>query len=309
MQLVRDAFIDALTKLEVFRVKGPDDLTIRAAFLPYLGKQPRGSIILAPGRSEYIEKYAETLAALQTRGFNVLVVDHRGQGWSDRLGANQYAGHMDSFAKAGIHLNCAIEAVSDRLTGKKIVLSHSMGGCISLEALLSGTISNIVGAAFCAPMWGLIGPPVMGVIAQTLVALGLGKHVAPTLPKVWHPEPFEANPLTHDQKRFARNNALFLAEPCLQLAGPTNGWINQALKTLASFTPERLATLAIPILVVSAQAEALVDNHAHVRVVSQLPHAQLHIVPGAKHELMQEIDALQQQFWGHFDTWVETVLT
>jgi lysophospholipase len=308
MQLVADPLIDALTDLEVFRVQGPDGVSIRAAFLPYQGQDPRGSVILAPGRTEYIEKYAEALAALQARGFNVLVVDHRGQGWSDRLGASPHAGHMDSFAKAAVHMNCAIEAVGDRLTGKRIILSHSMGGCISLESLLSGTVSNIVGAAFCAPMWGLMGPPVMGVIAKALVALGRGKHVAPTLPQVWHPEPFDANPLTHDQKRFARNNALFLAEPSLQLAGPTNGWIKEALKTLASFTPERLATLTIPILVVSAEAEALVDNNAHVRIVGQLPNAQLRIVPGARHELMQEIDPLQKQFWAHFDTWLETVL-
>ena len=308
MQLVADSLTDALTGLEVFRVQGPDGVTIRAAFLPYQGQDPRGSVILAPGRTEYIEKYAEALMALQARGFNVLIVDHRGQGWSDRLGDSPYAGHMDSFAKAAVHLNCAIEAVGERLTGKRILLSHSMGGCISLEALLCGTVSNIAGAAFCAPMWGLAGPKIIGVIAKTLVALGRGKHVAPTLPQVWHPEPFDANPLTHDQKRFARNNALFLAEPSLQLAGPTNGWINQALTTLASFTPERLATLNIPILVVSAEAEALVDNSAHVRVVGQLPQAKLRIVPGAKHELMQEIDPLQQQFWAHFDTWLETAL-
>jgi lysophospholipase len=308
MQVVQDPLMDALQGLETFRVLGPDDKTIRAAFVPYPGDEPRGSVILAPGRTEYIEKYAETISDLLARGFNVLAVDHRGQGWSDRLGATAHAGHLDSFSKATEHMALAVAAVADRLTGKRILLSHSMGGTICLEALLTHAIPNVVGAAFSAPMWGILAPPGMGLLAKSLVATGKAKDVAPSLPTTWQPEAFEANQVTHDQKRFARNNALMLEEPALQIAGPTNGWLDEAMKTMASFTPARLSQISIPILVVSAEGETIVDNAAHVRICGQMPHGQLRLVAGSKHELLHEVDAIRAAFWAHFDTWADQVL-
>ncbi len=308
MQVVQDPLMDALEGLETFRVLGPDDKTIRAAFVPYLGEQPRGSVILAPGRTEYIEKYAETISDLVARGFHVLTVDHRGQGWSDRLGATAHAGHLDSFSKAAEHMALAVAAVSDKLTGKRILLSHSMGGAICLEALLTNAIPNVVGAAFSAPMWGILAPPGMSLLAKSLAAAGKAKDVAPSLPTTWQPEAFEANQVTHDPKRFARNNALMLEEPALQIAGPTNGWLDEAMKTMASFTPARLAQISIPILVVSAEGETIVDNATHVRICGQVAHGQLRVVAGSKHELLHEVDAIRAAFWAHFDTWADQVL-
>lgn len=308
MQLVQDPLVDNLKGLEVFRVTGPDDKTIRAAFIASSAEKPRGSVILAPGRTEYIEKYAETITDLLACGFHVLTVDHRGQGWSDRLGSTHFAGHLDSFTKAAEHLARAVEAVSDRLTGRRILLSHSMGGAICLEALLVDAIPNVVGAAFSAPMWGILGPPGMKLLAKSLVVAGKAKDVAPSLPTMWQPEAFEANQVTHDLKRFARNNALMLAEPALQIGGPTNGWLDEAFKALASFTPARLSRLNMPILVVSAEGETIVDNSSHVRICGQLPNAQLRIIPGARHELLNETDAIRDQFWSLFDSWVGPLL-
>jgi lysophospholipase len=310
MQLVSDPFVDALKGLETFRVIGPGDKTIRVAYAPYKGKKLRGSVIISPGRTEYIEKHATTAIDLVARGFHVLIVDQRGQGWSDRLAPNPMAGHMDSFGDAATHLGLAIEAAGDRLKGPHILLCHSMGGCIGLEAALTAKIPSVVAAAFSAPMWGLNVPPYARMMAKLMTAAGQSEVIAPTTPKVWKPDVFEGNAVTHDATHFARNNALFLAEPALQIGGPTNGWLNGAFQTMESFTPERLATVKLPILVVSGEAETVVDNSAHVRIVGQLPNAVLRTIPGAKHELLHELPHLRAQFWTHFDAWLETsVLT
>jgi lysophospholipase len=302
-QLVNDPFVDALEGLETFRVEGPDDKTIRVGFAPHKGKKLRGSVIISPGRTEYIEKHATTALDLVKRGYNVLIVDQRGQGWSDRLTANPMAGHMDSFDKAAIHLGLAIEAAGKRLKGPHILLCHSMGGCIGLQGLLNGQLPSITAAAFSAPMWGLVVPPYAKPMAKILSSIQQDEAIAPTTPKVWKPESFEGNAVTHDPQHFARNNALFLAEPALQIGGPTNGWLSGAFSTMASFTPERLAQLQLPILVVSGEADTVVDNSAHVRIAGQLPHAVLRTIAGAKHELLHELPHLRDQFWGHFDQW------
>jgi lysophospholipase len=307
MQLVSDPSVDALKGLEIFRVKGPGDKSIRVAFIPYSGKKLRGSVIISPGRSEFIEKHATTAIDLIARGFNVLIVDQRGQGWSDRLAANPMAGHMDSFTFAAEHLGLAIAAAGDRLKGPHILLGHSMGGNIGLEAALAGHLPSVVAAAFSAPMWGLVVPPYAKAMAKFMVSVGQSETVAPTTPKVWAPAVFEGNAVTHSPFHFARNNALFLAEPALQIGGPTNGWLDGAFTNMDSFTPDRLAPLKLQILVVSAEAESVVDNSAHIRIVGQLPNAVLRTVPGAKHEMLHELPHLRDQFWAHFDAWLETL--
>lgn len=308
MQLVSDPIVDAIKGLETFRVTGPGEKSIRVAFAPYKGKKLRGSVIISPGRTEYIEKHATTAVDLIARGFNVLIVDQRGQGWSDRLTPNHMAGHMDSFDDAATHLGLAIVAAGPRLKGPHILLCHSMGGCIGLQAALTNKLPTIVAAAFCAPMWGLIVPSYARLMAKLLTATGQGEAIAPTTPKTWKPEPFEGNVITHDPLHFTRNNALFLAESNLQIGGPTNGWLAGAFATMDSFTSDRLATLKWPILVVSGEAEAVVDNTAHVRITGQLQNAVIRTVPGAKHEILHELPDLRAQFWTHFDKWLETAL-
>jgi lysophospholipase len=308
MQLVSDPVVDGIKGLETFRVTGPRDKSIRVAFAPYKGKKLRGSVIISPGRTEYIEKHATTAVDLIARGFNVLIVDQRGQGWSDRLAPDPMAGHMDSFQDAAIHLGLAIEAAGARLKGPHVLLCHSMGGCIGLEAALMDKLPSVVAAAFSAPMWGLAVPPYARMMAKTMTAMGQGEAIAPTTPKVWKPDVFDANVVTHDAQHFARNNALFLAQPALQIGGPTNGWLAGAFATMDSFTSDRLSALQLPVLVVSGEAEAVVDNNAHVRIAGQLPKAVLRAIPGAKHEMLHELPHLRAQFWTHFDNWLATAL-
>ena len=308
MQLVRDPTVDAIEGLETFRVAGPGGKFIRVAFAPYTGNQLRGSVIISPGRTEYIEKHATTAVDLIQRGFNVLIIDHRGQGWSDRLAANIMAGHMDSFDDAATHLGLAIDEAGPRLSGPHILLCHSMGGCIGLQALLTGKLPTIVAVAFSAPMWGLVTPVYARMLAQWLAMMGQNEAIALSTPRVWQPFVFEANVVTHDPQHFARNNALLLAQAALQIGGPTNGWLNDAFKTMDSFTSDRLAGLKVPVLIVSGEADKVVDNDAHVRIAGQLPNAILRTIQGAKHEMLHESSALRDQFWTHFDAWLKTAL-
>jgi lysophospholipase len=281
---------------------------MRAAFVPASETATlRGSVIFSPGRTEFIEKHANTVADLVARGFHVLIVDQRGQGCSQRLTANPMAGHMDSFQDAAHHLGLAVEAAGPELAGPHILLCHSMGGCIGLEALLLGVLPNVRGAVFISPMWGIKAPKLVRHLAAFLCRLGQDQAIAPSTPKVWKPEAFATNLLTHDRQQLARANALFLAEPALQLAGPTNGWLQRAYETMDGFTAQRLSQLTLPVLVVNAQQEALVDNAAHARIVSQLPQARLETITGAKHELLHERPDLRNQCLTHLDNWLNNL--
>jgi len=64
----------------------------------------RGTVLLFPGRTEYIEKYGRTAAEFAARGYATLVIDWRGQGLSDRLLEDTALGHVHFLWRES--LNC-----------------------------------------------------------------------------------------------------------------------------------------------------------------------------------------------------------
>jgi len=114
---------------------------------------PRGSIIFSPGRTEFIEKYFETTTDLIERGFNVLMVDPRGQGLSDRLLEDRLKSYIPDFQLYADDLAFAAEEFAPLLPKPHIAMGHSMGGTIVLQSILSGALSpNVVICS--APMLG-----------------------------------------------------------------------------------------------------------------------------------------------------------
>src|ERR1044072_7889135 len=65
----------------------PDGWPVRRMDWPQPdGASPRGSLLFASGRGDFIEKYLEALAHWHERGWNVAAFDWRGQGASQDTG-------------------------------------------------------------------------------------------------------------------------------------------------------------------------------------------------------------------------------
>ncbi len=279
---------------------GAGGARLRAALFP-AGGFVKGSIVVSPGRNEPIEKYFEVAHRLTAAGLVVLVHDWRGQGLSHRLLPDRRAGHAAGYRDFITDYGALLAAFEPRLPKPWLALGHSMGGCLTLLALATGE-TRFAGAILSAPMLGLqtgaIPRPLAKTVSAALTALGRG-----TAPLARPPAPagFETNILTHDPARYARNLAQEAACPDLSLGGPTWGWLDFAFRAIAVL--ERgpgLAKLAIPLTVVVAGEERLVDNEGARRIAARVPGARFEIIPGAYHELLQETDALQAPFWRAF---------
>src|SRR5262245_53529183 len=59
----------------------------------------KGTVCLFQGRTEFIEKYFETVRDLRARGFAVAIFDWRGQGLSDRALGDRMKGHVGDFSE------------------------------------------------------------------------------------------------------------------------------------------------------------------------------------------------------------------
>ncbi len=290
-------------------LEGRGGVKVRVLTAPATRSPVRGSVIVAPGRTEFIEKYFEVIRELQARGFAVFCLDWRGQGLSGREVENSQKGHFVSFDDPVNDLSTALKLLAAKLPRPHIGLAHSMGGAILLRALLTRRI-ELDAAAFSAPMWGISGLTDMAKkYVRFMVALGLGAMYAPGVDKKWKRENFKKNPVTHDKERHARCQGLIAEEPRLALAGPTLAWVAAAADVTESFqTPGALAHVRIPVLIATAGEEQLVDNASHPLVANALPQARHITIAGAKHEILMERDEFRALFWQAFDELVERVV-
>ena len=82
---------------QAFFLRTEDGLRLRLGLWQPEG-EATGTVLLFPGRTEYLKKYAPVAARLAAEGLAVLAIDWRGQGMSDRLLPDPRAGHIRDFA-------------------------------------------------------------------------------------------------------------------------------------------------------------------------------------------------------------------
>jgi lysophospholipase len=282
--------------------EGAGGARLRAALFPTEGA-PRGTVILSGGRTEAIEKYFEVAAELTSRGFVVVAHDWRGQGLSQRLLPDRLKGHADNYLDFVTDYDRLLDAFAERMPQPWLAVSHSMGGCLTARALAHGQ-SRLTGAVFSAPMFAIYPRPLprgwIGPVASGLV-VALGGATAFT--SGVHPAAaFEDNQLTHDPGRYARNVGIVTQHPDLALGPPTWGWLNFAFKAMAELhTGPRVPTIQIPVVVVAAGADHIVDSEGVRRVTERMPNGRYLEAPGAFHEVLQETDEIRAHFWRAFD--------
>lgn len=283
---------------------GAGGMKLRAALFTPPGR-PRGSVVLSGGRTEPIEKYFETIRDFMDRGFVVLAHDWRGQGLSTRELPDRLKGHAKGYKGFLEDFRRLLNAYEDRLPKPWIAVGHSMGGCLTLLAMANGE-KRFAGAVLSAPMLGIQFGKVAPVAARALTWLNLtlGRASQYTLGQTGKPfdDVFEGNALTHDERRFARHRAQVRANPDLALGSPTYGWLDFALKATAFLAnPERLRSVTVPVDIVSAGEDKLVDNAAQAAAARNLPQGRLITVPGAYHEILMETDDMRNIFLRVFD--------
>lgn len=285
---------------EIVWFLGTGGRNLRACTAPPLaGTKARGTVIICPGRTEFIEKYFEVARESQARGFAVVILDWPGQGLSERLLEDTRKGHIDRFETFMGALANGLEKLSDRLPRPHVSLAHSMGGAVALAAIAQQLV-RVDAAAFSAPMWGLkSGFFGMRYLVWAMRVTGRsGDYAVQPGP----PETFETNIVTHDRDRWQLQRDLVDAQPDLELGPVTWGWLNASLNILQTFTrPQSLAHVTIPVFVASAEEEMLVDNASHTRICKRLKDCDHMLVKGARHEILMETDARRAQFWKGFD--------
>lgn len=270
---------------------------LRVAFAEPAGT-PRGTLLVLPGRAEFLEKYDEAIADLCGLGFAVAVLEWRGQGLSRRDGPFRQRGHIEDFDDYLEDLADALRALDDvRAPEPRLMLGHSMGGHVGLR-WLHHEPARFAAAAMTAPMFGIaqikVPEPVARLLVRAGVRVGARLRYAPGQ-RDFHIARcrFEGNPLTGCPIRFARFASLLETRPELALGGVTWGWLDASLRSIAvTRRPGFAERITTPILLCQAAEERIVCNRAIERFAARLPAARLCRFPG-RHELLLERDPIR----------------
>lgn len=269
-----------------------------------------GTVVALPGRAEFIEKYFEVVSELLDRGFDVVVMDWRGQGGSSRQAADPAKGHINDFSAYQRDLDALRREILEPLARPPFfALGHSMGGAILLEQAHAGR-SAFERLVLTAPMIDLCRlryARFLRELARSLCASGLGKRFAPGAggPQPYLSKPFDGNLLTSDPARYARLASYIAASPQIAIGAPTIGWVNAAFRLMRRFEdgeyPRRILT---PLLIVAAGEDRVVDTPAIEAFASRLKVGRCVTLRHARHEILMERDPIREQFWAAFDAFV-----
>jgi lysophospholipase len=289
-------------------VRTSDRVVLRVARWHPAG-QARGTIVLAQGRAEFIEKYFETIGELLARGFAVVTFDWRGQGLSARAVANPRKGHVDDFALFERDLESVFsQAVQPFCPPPYFGLAHSTGASIMLQQARrnASPFARLVLLAPLIDIRDLRLPQGARLLADFLNVLGLGGAFVPGGgAKSIMLKPFKGNNLSSDARRYARNAAIVQAAPQLAIGDPTVGWIHAAFRQIDDFADPDYPTRTVPpVLIIAAGADRIVSTPAIERFGLTLKAARVLVIEHARHEILQESDAVRGQFWAAFDAFV-----
>jgi len=272
---------------EIGFFKAGDGASLRyAVWHPDPGKPILGTVVHFNGRTEFIERNAETYSDLVSKGWEVWTLDWRGQGLSDRHldGSDAVRGYIQNFDEYGSDAERFVHSIVklEGRPGKHVLLAHSMGAQIALRYLeanphdfdvvvLTSPLVRLPGgwkegaAAFAM---GLLSSPqscVLGTSSRlegSFVGSSCGALAALAAAELRDKSATGA--YTHDMRNLAAGECVIERSyagdrrPGLAVTCPTVGWlsaVDQSIRLV--FAGQK--SLTMPILIVASENDSVVD--------------------------------------------------
>lgn len=272
----------------------------------------RGSLLFMPGRGDFYEKYLESLEEWRDSGWHVTSLDWRGQAGSGRLGMDATTGHVDDFAVWIEDLAAFWQQWRAERIGPVALIGHSMGGHLSLRALVQGRVDPDA-LVLSAPMLGFAagGAPFWAQKALGWTMLKLGDARRPA----WSGGEKPASSLharkgllTHDARRYQQEADWREARPELAMGPASWGWMVAGLRSMETFMARgALERVETPVLILSTAADGLVCHRANLKAARRLPHGEIMAFGReAAHEILREVDAVRGPAMARIEAFLDT---
>lgn len=275
----------------------------------------KGWVLISPGRVEPAIKYQELALEFAANGYSVAVIDHRGQGRSQRLTRRREQGHVQFFSDYVTDFAYFVDVLEPEFGELPCYLvGHSMGGAIAALYLVQHS-HPFRRAALSAPMTGINTAPWPKWIGRTMGYTGdwinrkLSKkrHGYVVGHKNFEFVDFAENQLTQSQSRYDFMMSHYRDDPLLKVGGVTWRWLAEALDTCKAL-PLKAPRVEIPVLVLQAGADEIVELEPQRQFASLLPHqeSELKLIEHSRHEILMETDEIREPAVTSIIQWFET---
>ena len=287
-----------------------DNIRLRYAIWPRTGETRRGTICLVHGRTEFIEKYFETIEDFRKRGFCVATFDWRGQGGSQRLIRNTRLGFVESFDDYITDLNSFhARQLLPECPLPFYLVGHSMG---ALAALMAAARDRLMfdRLFLTSPMLSIPSLPIsvngVALVTEGLAFAGLGALPAgrkgdgePT------EENFPGNPLTSDHRRYMRVPKIYAERPDLIVGAPTIRWAAAAFRAMSRAAMDDFAArISVPVFMLGAANDRVVSTSAIEQLGLRMRTGRHAVLAKARHELFVESNPIRDRVLAAFDAFV-----
>ena len=271
---------------------------LKINYLAYKVKNPIGVIAMSPGQAEAALKYIEFIYDMKDAGYDIFVIDHRGQGTSDRMLKDSVKSHVVNFSDyVDDFTQFVYNVVRPRSYAKSVIVAHSMGGAIA-SAFLVRDPKAFSAVVLSAPMIE-VNTKGLGYTAASIVAGGLGligydDEYAPGQKAFNAADPFVENTLTSSEPRFNMFRDMRVEQPVLAVGGTTVHWVKTTLK-FTSKLRKRNNVYQVPTLLLQAEKDTWVKPGGQNEIckVSSPKFCKIYLVKDSKHEILMERDSIR----------------
>jgi len=258
-------------------------------------------LLIFPGRSEPLEKYAEVVYDLDhgvlASKLKFFLMDHRGQGRSERLlnegTDSQFKGYVDQFDNYALDVKTFIDKiVRGENCGELNVLAHSLGAGILVDFMQKNP-EYIDRAFLTSPMLKIQTKPYQYAVARSIVLAsilaGKGKSFAIGQKTFSGVRNFEQNAFTTSKERYEMTMDLFDFYPEAKLGGVTNKWLNEVMSGTAEIR-NHYDELRIPLRVAHAGIETYSERSEMMKLCEEAPYCNRLYLESSKHEVLMDRD-------------------
>lgn len=275
---------------------------IEITYVRFVSPDHQRAIVISPGRTEGYIKYQELAYDLFRCGYDIWIIDHRGQGFSGRMLEDGQRGHVERFDDYVEDFESFWQvAFTPQRYRRTFLLAHSMGGAIS-ALFLTRHPDAVAAAVFCSPMLG-IRLPMPKWLAKRITSVAerwrrIREHYAVGTGR-WISLPYAVNILTHSRVRYRLYSYHYSDYPELRIGGPTYRWVKESIYA-GEQAIAQAAKITTPLMLLQAGEERIVNNDAQdafCQAMAQAGHPCESggpiVIKGAFHEILFERDALR----------------
>lgn len=283
------------TNMKMGEFRGVNQITIR--YFAYKTPGAQCVLVYSPGQGEYSAKYAELFYDLKNTGCDLYSIEHRGQGYSQRLIANSQVSYVEHFSDYVEDLSYLVnEIVKPQAYKKSLLLAHSMGGAVASGFLIKypKVFSEVI---LSAPMMkintGKYTQLEATLLANTLLLIGKGQDYAPGQSGYNPNRTAETQTNTSSYSRFNVTRDFENATPQVQIGGAAVRWVTESMGYIEELR-EVKNLYQVPTFIYQAGQDTLVEPDGQNQVCSRSPQfCQILAFPNSRHEFLRETDSIR----------------